>query len=220
MIFVSHQLKFNIMATINNLFDSGQGKLGNLVLYKVGGQGRVRTRAGHFRDRKSPAQLAQRQRMQVVNHFLKPFRDLIRITFAAEAMGGSAVHAARSYNMRHALTGEYPDIAIDKSRALLSRGPLPLPVGAKASPQPEGLLIEWENGAEAAGQLPSDTLVVMALSPGNGTVDYRFTGVRRSDGCYLWKPSLPQENLDIWIAFRNRKETEMSESLFLKSVTW
>jgi hypothetical protein len=220
MIFVLHQLKFNIMATINHLFDSGQGKLGNLVLYKVGGQGRVRTRADHFHDRRSPAQLAQRQRMQVVNSFLKPFRDLIRITFAAEAVGRSAVHEARAYHMRNALTGEYPDITVEKSRALLSRGPLPVPVGAKVSVQEEGLLIEWENDPVAGRQHPHDTLVVMALWAEKGYADYSFTGVRRSEGRYVWETALTSGNgnlPDVWIAFRNRQETEMSDSLYTGS---
>src|SRR5690606_37355290 len=89
----------NLMAKIENLFESGRGKLGNLVLYKVGNNGYVRTRAAHFRDRKSPAQLAQRQKLQVMSGFLRPFAELIRITFAADAMGKSAMRAAQSYNM-------------------------------------------------------------------------------------------------------------------------
>jgi len=204
------------MATIQNLFDSGKGKLGNLVFYKVGGQGRVRTQAEHFHDRKSPAQLAQRQRLQVTTSFLKPFRDIIRITFAAEANGRSAVHAARAYNMRNALTGEYPDISVEKSRALLSRGPLPVPVNAAVSAQPEGLLIEWDNSADAASHHPYDTLVVMALSAETGRSDYLFTEARRSDGRYLWKTALPIGNAlpDVWITFRNRQETEMSNSMY------
>jgi hypothetical protein len=203
------------MATINNLFDSGQGKLGNLVLYKVGGQGRVRTRAEHFHDRRSPAQLAQRQRMQVVNSFLKPFRDLIRITFAAEAGGRSAVHAARAYHMRNALTGEYPGIAVDKSKALLSMGPLPVPVSTTVNAQEEGLLIEWENNPEDSLQHPHDILAVMALFTEKGYADYHFTDTRRAHGRYVMKPALTQGKVDVWIAFRNRNETQMSNSMYL-----
>lgn len=208
------------MAIIDNLFESGQGKLGNLVFYKVGGSGRVRTRAANFRDRKSPKQLAQRQRMQVMNGFLRPFSDLIRISFSGEAVGRSALQAAQSYNMRNALAGEYPDIYVEKSQALLSRGQLPLPVSAKIAAQPEGLLIEWENGEEAAGPRSTDTLVVMALSAETGSIDYRFTEARRSDARYAWNIALPGGTdalPDVWIAFRNRQETEMSDSMFVRS---
>jgi hypothetical protein len=203
------------MATIDNLFESGRGKLGNLVFYKVGNQGRVRTRAAHFRDRKSPKQLAQRQRMQVALGFLKPFSNLIRITYAAEAVGRSAMQAAQSYNMRNALAGEYPDIYVDKSKALLRRGPLPLPVSPTLTALTEGLLIEWENGSEATGRHLHDNLVVMVKSPEKENVDFRFTEARRSDSHYMWKPALPEGNVDVWIAFRDPGQTEMSDSMYL-----
>ena len=203
------------MAKLDHLFDSARGKLGNLVFYKVGGSGRVRMRAAHFRDQKSPAQLAQRQRLQVANVFLKPFRELIRITFAAEAVGRSAMQAAQSFNMRNALAGEYPDIHVEKTKARLSRGPLPVPVSASLTVQPEGLLIEWVNGGEAAGPRAYDTLVVIALSAEKGRSDYRFTEARRSDGRYVWKSALSGGNDDIWIAFRDKGQTEFSDSVYL-----
>ena len=205
------------MARIDNLFDSGRGRLGNLVFYKVGDKSYVRTRAGHFSDRKSPAQLAQRQRVQAVNTFLGAFRELIRITFAGEAEGRSPRAAALSYNLRHALAGEYPDIHVDKSKALLSRGFLPLPAAAWVEPHPEGLLVKWENGTEDTGSAARDTLVVMALSELDGRSDYKFTEVQRTAGEYLWKTALKVSEANrpgVWIAFRNRQETQLSDSMY------
>lgn len=208
------------MAKIENLFESGRGKLGNLVFYKVGNNGYVRTQAAHFRDRKSPAQLAQRQKLQLMSGFLKPFTKLIRITFSADAMGRSPMRAALSYNMRQALAGEYPGIYVDKSKVLLSHGPLPVPVTASVASQPDGLHITWENGAEAARLNSDDILVVMALSADTRSVDFLFTGVRRSVGHYLWSPALQKNNSnqpDIWLAFRNRQETMMSNSFYVSN---
>lgn len=212
-----HEPKLIIMARINHLFDSGSGKLGNLIFYKVGDQHYVRTRAEHFHDRKSPAQLAQRQRLQVMNRFLRPFRDLFRITFAGEAGAPMTMQAAQSYNLRNALAGEYPDIYVDKGKVLLSRGPLPVPVNVTLTAQSGALLIEWENSPDAADNHPYDSLLVMAFSPETGQSDYQFTGARRSACSYLWKPALPLENgplPDVWIAFRNRQETLMSNSVY------
>ncbi len=205
------------MAKIENLFNSGQGGLGNLVFYQMNGKNIVRTKPKRYSDRKSSAQLAQRQRLQVMNGFLNPFRELIRVTFAAEAVGRTALQTAQSYNMQTAFTGEYPHIAVDKSKALLSNGPLPLPKNATVKIHPEGLLINWENEAETKPAAFSDILTVVALFEENkGT--YNFTETLRSEGKYLWKLSKPvnEDALpDVWIAFRNRTMTQWSASLYL-----
>ena len=203
------------MATIDNLFDSGRGRLGNLVFYRMNGMNIVRTKPAHFHDSKSPAQLAQRQRMKVVNDFLKPFLQLIRITFPPQKAGRTARSESQSYIMRHALAGEYPGMYVDKSKALLSRGPLPVPVSAKVTAHPDGVLIEWENGSEAAGPRVHDTLLVVAQDAKTGSANYRFTEARRADGRYVWKPVPASGQVAVWIAFRNQAQTEMSDSLYV-----
>ena len=206
------------MATIDNLFDSGRGRLGNLVLYKMKGRNIVRTKPEHYSDRKSPAQLAQRQRMQAINNFLKPFSKLLTTTFDPESERLTARQAAQSYNMRNALAGEYPDIYVDKSRALLSRGPLPVPVRAWMGTDPEGLLLQWENGEEASGNNASDTLLVMAVFPDQSNCIYQFSETRRSASRYLWKIQVPEkENAlpDVWIAFSDGLRTRISNSTYV-----
>src|SRR5690554_4677005 len=194
------------MAVIENLFNSGRGRLGNLVFYKMNGQGIVRTKPAQYKDRKSPAQLAQRQRLQVVNRFLKPFSALLKITFPPETTGRTARTEAFSYIMRNALTGDYPIICIDKSKVLLCRGPLPLPERVTVTAQSDGLLIEWENGSKVTGSRAGDTLILMAYSEVSGMADFRFTDTCRTAETYLWKPALPEADLDVWIAFRNRAD--------------
>jgi hypothetical protein len=90
-----------------------------------------------------------------------------------------------------------------------------VPVSATVTTQAEGLLIEWENDPEAARRNPYDTLVVMAMAEKSGYTDYRFTDTRRSEGRYVWKPALPTGTVDVWIAFRNQGQTEMSESFWV-----
>ncbi|MFO7977686.1 MAG: DUF6266 family protein, partial [Bacteroidales bacterium] len=191
------------MAKIDNLFDNVRGSIGNLIFYKMNGRNYVRTLPQNFTDRKSPGQLAQRQRMQAVNHFMKPFGGLIRITFGAQANGLSAWQAAQSHNLRHALTGEYPGIRVDPTRVLLSKGPLGLPLSATASVQPGGLLIQWQNGPEGAG---NDSLVVMASWGDGAWCEHRFTETLRNKEEYTWQttqPVTPDALPDVWIAFRN-----------------
>jgi hypothetical protein len=104
------------MAIIDNLFDAGRGRLGNMVVYKMNGMNIIRTKPERYRDSKSPAQLAQRQRLQAVNEFLNPFSKLLKLTFPAEKPGQTARSEAQSYNMRNALAGEYPGIYVIRAK--------------------------------------------------------------------------------------------------------
>lgn len=204
------------MARIDNLLQGGEGSLGNLILYKMNGKNYVRTKPSQYRDKKSPAQLAQRQRLQVISKFLTLFREPLRVTFAAEAEGRSALQAAQSYNMRNALAGEYPGIYVDKNKVLLSTGPLPVPARASVKIHPEGLLIEWDNGKDGSKSASGNILVVMALSGKEDWCEYKFTGVSRSTGKYIWKLNFPIEENDlpdVWIAFQNARTKQMSDSV-------
>lgn len=206
------------MALNDNLFGMSQGKIGNLVFYKRNGTGIVRTRPAHFKDKKSPRQLAQRQRMQVANSFLKSFHQLIRITWAAEAGDRSVWHVVYRHIVLDALAGEYPEIFVDKKKALLSKGSLPLPENAWVEPHQEGLHITWENGLEAKGNAARDTLVVVAYNEKTGSSDFRFSEASRADGGYIWKPGIKftEDALpDVWIAFRNKEQSQVSDSLYL-----
>ena len=203
------------MAIINNFFDGGRGKLGKLVVYKMKGQNIIRTKAEHITDAKTPGQLAQRQRFLVTTEFLSRCTEPIRYTFADETDRRTAYSLALSYNMRNGLSGEYPDIYLDKSKVLLSRGDLPLPAGAHLSVHPDGFTVQWENGPEMIDDRTYDFLVVFTL-PAVGPCDYRFTEIRRSAGQYTWQASSKDPLPDVWIAFRNRKMNEWSNSMLVK----
>ncbi|TAJ00329.1 hypothetical protein DMA11_24855, partial [Marinilabiliaceae bacterium JC017] len=69
----------------NTILDAESGSLGPVVVYSMYGRSYVRSKPSQYRDKKSPAQLAQRQKFQLILNFLRPFKDLIRITFAREA---------------------------------------------------------------------------------------------------------------------------------------
>ncbi len=203
------------MAIINSFFDGGRGKLGRLVVYKMKGQNIIRTKADHINDAKSLKQLAQRQRFKVTSDFLSRCSDLIRYTFADETDRRTAYSLALSHNMKNGLSGEYPDIYLDKNKVLLSRGPLPLPASARLSMHPEGFMVQWENGPEMTDNRGSDFLVVFIL-PAIGPCDYRITETRRSAGQYIWKATSQDPLPDVWIAFRNRQMIEWSNSMLVK----
>ncbi|WP_439185261.1 DUF6266 family protein [Carboxylicivirga taeanensis] len=201
------------MARCNNINEGSSGRIGNVVTYQMYGKSYMRSLPGQYKDKKSERQLAQRQKMQLVNEFLAPYKDVLRITFQKEAIGRSAYMAAKSYNMLHAVGGEYPEQHIDYAKALVSAGAVSLSAEASVVRTEEGLLFRWTNDGQGS---PFDTLFVIANVRGQYNTAYKQTEAERKDESYRWKWELSErEKYDIWLVFRDYKERSFSNSLWL-----
>lgn len=201
-----------------NILDAATGKIGNVVVYEMYGKTYIRSKPDRIKDRKSPAQLAQRRKMVLMIDFLRPFIKLIRVTYAHEAVGRSAYQAAQSYNLKNAIEGIYPDQMVSPNKALLSVGSVILPETITVTKKEEGLLFEWDPTFHPQAN-NKDTLVVIARERERHFVDYRVTGARRSDKSYFWPTELfTYGAIDVWIAFRSHQEDDMSDSLYLGSL--
>ncbi len=201
------------MARFKNINDGLSGKVGNVVIYQMYGKSYMRSMPGKYNDKKSEAQLAQRQKMQLINAFLGPFKDVLRITFKNEAVGRSPYMAAKSFNMLNAIAGEYPEQYIDYSKALVSMGSVSLPPEANIERTNDGLLFSWKNNGESKS---SDTLFVVANIRGQNATYYKQTEAQRRDESYLWKLDCAvSEKYDIWLVFRDYKERDFSNSMWL-----
>jgi hypothetical protein len=201
------------MARCNTINEGSSGRIGNVVTYQMYGKSYMRSLPAQYRDRKSAKQLAQRQKMQLVNEFLGPYKDVLRITFQKEAVGRSAYMAAKSFNMLNAIGGEYPEQYIDYSKALLSKGSVPLPSEVSVELTDEGLLLQWKD--DGAGSR-FDTLFVIANVRGQYVTYYRQTEAERRDESYVWKFDVRgSEQYDVWMVFRDYKERGFSDSSWL-----
>ncbi|TRX72012.1 DUF6266 family protein [Carboxylicivirga sp. M1479] len=196
-----------------NSNDGSSGRIGNVVNYQMYGNSYARSLPGSYRDKKSEKQLAQRQKMELVNGFLGPYKDVVRITFQKEAVGRSAYMAAKSYNMLNAVGGEYPEQHIDYTKALVSMGNVSLPSEACVERTEEGLLFQWKDDGRES---PFDTLFLIANERGQYNTEYKQTEAERRDESYLWKfDYCGTEQYDICLVFRDYKERGFSNSLWL-----
>lgn len=201
-----------------NILDAASGKIGPVVVYEMYGNTYIRSKPSGYNDRKSTPQLIQRQKMTLVNRFLKSFSKLIKITFAHEAKGRSAFSAAKSFNLKKAIDGTYPDQFINPEKAVLSTGTIILPDHIQMTQQEQGLLFEWDPPYHPQAS-SLDTLVVIAREREHHLVKYRLTGAQRSDQSYFWPMDLfNYGTIDVWAAFRSYKEDDMSESIYLGTI--
>ena len=100
------------------------GKIGQVVGSSWKGISILRVLAGSVANPQTDAQLTQRQKFSVTMHFLQPLSEFLKTGFKSYAVKMTGINAAMGYNIKNALTGTYPNIAIDYPNALVSRGNL------------------------------------------------------------------------------------------------
>jgi hypothetical protein len=104
-----------------------RGILGNIEWYVRNGQNLMRTRRTKSTKPKSAGRLANEMRIALVNKFLGSMLPFIREGYpiAIRSKPSQSAHnAAMSYITKNAVTGEYPDLKIDYTKVLLTKGNL------------------------------------------------------------------------------------------------
>jgi len=144
------------------LFGGFSGKLGNLVGYTLNGKAVIRTKGTSNKPPTIP-QLAVRQMIKLLNRALKPMLPVINIGFLLEVKNTdkNAFNEAISYNFHNACMGAYPNIGIDYSKLLVSKGMLPPAYDASVSIQPGGLEFTWSLDPMNKGNILNDRAMLL-----------------------------------------------------------
>ena len=192
------------------------GKIGKLVFYILNGQPvcRLIGRAG----KPSINQLGNRQAMSVTMGLLKPMADFINVSFKLEAEGTvkNPHNLATSYNKKHALTGQYPDIKVDYSKVILSKGSLEMAIDLKLSKGEEGINLSW-NTAGFENGLYDDILMVMVSHPDHGRASSFLNAGKRGDGsCFIPLQSEWMRNgqMEVYVCFKSANGELISDSAY------
>jgi hypothetical protein len=123
----------------------------------------------HAKSSKPPTekQLDQRLKFGLVTSFMSRLGDLVDIGFRNHGETESAMNAAVSFNLKHAVMGVSPDFSMDPTRLSFSRGSQIEPQGATAEALAGAQIsFKWmpEEGVRKLSN-PGDTLMVLAYNP-------------------------------------------------------
>lgn len=138
------------MAIIRNgVNGSFSGKVGSVIGYEWKG---IPVMRGLPKKRTSPPsekELANRERMRIMQKFLQQSKDFLRLGFQLEAeeRNMSAFNAAMSYNKKHAVGGSYPNLNVDYEKLLVSKGTLISPVNPSVVYTDGKLYFKWDAAA-------------------------------------------------------------------------
>lgn len=192
------------------------GKTGNLVFYMLKGQ--LVSRTIGKPGKPSKAQLANRQAMAVTMQLLRPMCNFINCSFEQEAQGTTKNphNLAVSYNKKQALQGEYPNLSVNYSKVILSKGNLPAAKDLKLEKQAEGIHVRWNTQPDPGGKADDIVMILLYIPSKNAAVDILNAG-RRSSGEYLipLRKDFMDLPIEAYICFKKANGKAISDSVYL-----
>jgi hypothetical protein len=219
---MSNSLNFNIMAIIRESpLGVISGKLGQIVGATWKGINYVRVLAS-VANPQTDAQMTQRQKWSVTMNFLQPLSEFLQLGFKAYAVKMTGINAAMSYNIRNALTGTYPNIAIDYPNALVSRGNLAGVLNQVASSTVAGTVkFDWEDNSGEIGASALDKTLLVVYNPTQNQAVTVNQLAERADGTQTVTvpDSFSGDLVQCYMAYITADGQTVSNSAFAGAVT-
>jgi hypothetical protein len=200
------------------------GKLGKVIGYvDQFGQQRLRTIGERNYDNPSIGMQQTWRKTALVTELLKPVMDFIRLSFAAEAKAKkiSAYNVAYAEN-RKAVTGVFPDLQMDYSKVVLSKGDLLPAQNPEVIAMNEGLMFAWDYQYDGKFSQPTDLAMLMAYYPAEGLAFYLKAAASRKQGyAVMDMPFSPNgQILETYIVFISDDHKRISNSVYLGQIVF
>lgn len=194
------------------------GKIGSLVHYMLKGQHIVRI-VGAPPKHRSLKQKVNQQAMAVTMNLLRPMLYFINASFDIEAAGTTKNphNLAVSYNKKNALQGEFPNLSIDYSKVVLSKGSLDAAEDLKLEKTAQGLEISWNSEVKGNLATQEDAVMIMVYMPRLGIAHSELNAAKRMAGKYLvaFDASLLTEPMEVYVCFKSAGGKHISDSIYL-----
>lgn len=197
------------------------GVIGNMEGYEQDGQYIIRSRKSRRIKPLSEKQLASMEKMRIINRLLGRFSEFIKLGFAKTVKGQfvRAYNAAVAYQLKHAVTGSYPNYEIDYSKVRVADGPIDTEgLGPSVSLHDDGILFTWTPAANYPDS--TDHVMLLAYAPALQQAVYNLCGAKRRAGQEVLE--LPKawrdQQIETYMAFRGESNGLYSNSIYLGSL--
>jgi hypothetical protein len=198
------------------------GKVGSVIGGVWKGISYMRGIALSHANPQTDAQLTQRQKFAVTMKFLQPLSQFLKTGFKAFAVKMTGINAAMEYNIKNALTGAYPNIAIDYPNALVARGNLAGALNQVASSTVAGTVkFDWEDNTGEIGASANDKTLLVVYNPAQHQAVTVSQLAERADGTQTVTvpDSFSGDLVECYIAFITVDGQMVSNSAFAGAVT-
>ena len=196
------------------------GKVGNVVGGRWRGIDYIRSKPASVKNPNTEAQQKQRMKFRLVMGLLRKIRPLVKTGFRNGAKNQTPMNRAASLNLKQAVTGEFPELAIDPEKFVFAQGSL------SSGEQPDmdtstpgSITFTWVNSA-AGESSADDGALVLLYNTEQGQVIYRMNGASRSDESI--QVDIPEswqgDTVAGYLAFRSETSKEVSPSQLISVV--
>jgi hypothetical protein len=206
----------------NGILGAFSGKVGNVIGGTWNGVSYMRAVPVNVKDPKTPKQMAQRQRFSLITSVTRKLKPAIDTGFRTGSGRMSPVNRAVSYNIKNAVSGEYPEQVVDFENLLLSRGDLTGSSGISVSSNPGGVIdITWNDNSGDGSARSGDYLHAACYDTEAKKLYYQPQAATREDAQHtLTLPDLFHgRDVETWIFFVSETETDVSDSEYLGAIT-
>lgn len=195
------------------------GKLGSVVGAVWKKTAYVRTLAAENKEgRKASAkQIACREKFKFVQEWLVPFYPYVTVGFRNYAKDKTEINAAFSKNYREATLGVYPNLSIDYTKVVFSRGLLPRLYAVQHQlVAPDLLSLTWQQNHND-DSCYDDQLVLIVYNRELKLVDGFIGGCSRADlKCdFKLNPRLIGRPLDVYVSVISLNGKKVADSEYL-----
>lgn len=197
------------------------GKVGNVIGGNWKGIDYMRVKPASVANPQTAGQMDQRSKFSAVIGFLQPISEFIKIGFKGYAIKMTAFNSAMSYNVKNALTGDYPDYEMDYANALVSRGSLAPALNATAASANVGeVTFSWDDNSTEGNANATDKAMLLVLNPAKKEAVFVTDGaVRTAEEQLLTVPAnYSGDDVECFIAFIALDGT-VSNSKYVGSVS-
>jgi hypothetical protein len=206
------------------------GKLGNHVHYIRKGEDIVRMRPHPSHKPRSEEQKAQNNAFAVVMRFVSPLKKFINAGFKVSVIGTTktAQNEAVSVNLKLAVKGVYPDLEMDYTKAMVTKGSLPSALNPVLSYTLDGnkiqLKFQWDKQSDLLYPRSRDQVMMVAYLPANKKTFYSVSGNRRQAGEDILHGSirlsdkgntLKDRYIETYISFVSDDREQIADSIYV-----
>jgi hypothetical protein len=215
-------IKNKKMATFEKGILGGfSGKVGSVVGGNWKGIDYMRSRANKRKFTPSQKQLEQQLKFGLMMKFLQPMSALLEVSFSDYAIRKTGINSAFAYNYANAITGAFPDYAIDYSKALVSRGILPNVLGPSVLSGAGSILTWiWTDSGSSSDTKPADQAILVAYCAALKQAIFTTSGGNRSDlTADLNVATFQGQPVETYIGFISEDGRRVAVSIFTGEVT-